>query len=130
MRSATPFLMFTGRAEEAMTFYARALPDCEVVSLERFGPGMPGKEGTVMQAVFRIGAQRVMCTDSPPVHAFGFTPSTSFFIECSDEAELDRLFAAFLEGGSTLMPPGAYGFSQKFGWLSDRFGVSWQFNLA
>jgi predicted 3-demethylubiquinone-9 3-methyltransferase (glyoxalase superfamily) len=129
MISATPFLMFTGQAEAAMAFYTAALPDCAVVSLERFGPGMPGKEGTVMRATFRIGGQRVMCNDSPPVHAFTFTPSTSFFVDCSDEAEIDRLFAAFLEGGSALMPLGSYGFSRKFGWLNDRFGVSWQFNL-
>jgi predicted 3-demethylubiquinone-9 3-methyltransferase (glyoxalase superfamily) len=54
----------------------------------------------------------------------------SLFLECDSEAELDRLFAAFSEGGQTLMPLGDYGFSKKFGWCNDRFGVSWQLNFA
>jgi len=54
----------------------------------------------------------------------------SLFLECESEAELDRLFAALAEGGQQLMPLGKYGFSRKFGWCNDRFGVSWQLNLA
>lgn len=50
-------------------------------------------------------------------------------MECQDEAELDRAFARLSEGGQVLMPVGNYGFSSKFGWVSDRFGVSWQLNL-
>jgi predicted 3-demethylubiquinone-9 3-methyltransferase (glyoxalase superfamily) len=71
-----------------------------------------------------------MCIDSPAQHAFSFTPSFSLFVECASEEELDRMFAALLEGGQALMPLGNYGFSRKFGWLNDRFGVSWQLNLA
>jgi predicted 3-demethylubiquinone-9 3-methyltransferase (glyoxalase superfamily) len=54
----------------------------------------------------------------------------SIFVECDNEAELDRVFAALGEGGKILMPPGNYGFSTKFGWCNDRFGVSWQINLT
>ena len=125
-----PFLMFTGQAEEALGFYVANLPDSAIVSLARFGAGEPGKEGTVKRALVRLAGQEVMAIDSPPVHAFTFTPSVSLFVDCADEAEIDRLYAAFIEGGSALMPLGSYGFSKKFGWLNDRFGVSWQFNLA
>ena len=65
----------------------------------------------------------------PPVHAFDFTPSLSLFVDCADEAELERLFASLSDGGVVLMPLGDHGFSAGFGWVNDRFGVSWQLNL-
>lgn len=63
-------------------------------------------------------------------HAFSFTPALSPFVECESEAEIDRIYAALLEGGNALMPINNYGFSRKFGWVNDRFGVSWQLNFA
>lgn len=63
---------------------------------------------------------------SPAKHAFTFTPSVSLFVGCADEAELDKALAALSEGGGVLMPPNNYGFSRKFTWVNDRFGVSWQ----
>jgi predicted 3-demethylubiquinone-9 3-methyltransferase (glyoxalase superfamily) len=71
-----------------------------------------------------------MAIDSPVKHDFTFTPAMSLFVDCADEAEIDALFAKLSEGGKVLMPLAAYPFSRKFGWLSDRFGVSWQLNLA
>jgi predicted 3-demethylubiquinone-9 3-methyltransferase (glyoxalase superfamily) len=53
----------------------------------------------------------------------------SLFVECEDEAEMDAAFTRLSEGGAVLMPPGNYGFSTRFAWLNDRFGVSWQLNL-
>jgi predicted 3-demethylubiquinone-9 3-methyltransferase (glyoxalase superfamily) len=50
-------------------------------------------------------------------------------VQCADEAEIDRLYAALAERGTELMPLGDYGFSARFGWINDRFGVSWQLNL-
>ncbi len=58
-----------------------------------------------------------------------FTPATSLFVDCASEAELDALFARLPDGGEVLMAPANYGFSRKFAWVSDRFGVSWQLNL-
>lgn len=63
-------------------------------------------------------------------HAFGFTPSSSLFVECESEEELDRVYSAFADGGAPLMPPSSYGFSRRFAWVNDRFGVSWQLNVA
>lgn len=124
-----PFLMFEGKAEEAMRFYVSLLPGSQILDITRYGPGGAGPEGSVMKATFSVAGQTVMCIDSPAKHAFTFTPSFSFFVDCDSEAELERLFAALSQGGATLMPLNNYGFSRKFGWVSDRYGVSWQLNL-
>ena len=70
-----------------------------------------------------------MCSDSFVKHPFTFTPSISNFVTCSSEEELDNLYEKLNEGGQALMPLNNYGFSKKFGWVNDRFGVSWQLNL-
>jgi len=121
------FLMFEGRAEEAMDFYVSLFDDGEVLAVTRYGPDGPGAEGSVMHATFRLAGQEFMCIDSSVKHAFGFTPAVSLYVTCSDEAELERLYKALAE--QVLMPIGSYGFSTRFGWVSDRFGVSWQLNL-
>ncbi len=125
-----PFLMFVGDAEPAMTFYVSLFPDGRIEELTRFGAGEGGVEGAVKRGRFSIGGQTILCSDSPDVHAFGFTPSSSLFVECESEARLMQLLGALVEHGDVLMPPDNYGFSQKFAWVSDRFGVSWQLNLA
>jgi predicted 3-demethylubiquinone-9 3-methyltransferase (glyoxalase superfamily) len=129
-KSVRTFLMFTGRCEEAITFYTSLISNSRIVEIVRWGAGGPGKEGSVMRAAFILNCVEFMANDSQAVHAFDFTPSVSLFLDCDDEAELDRLFVALAEGGQQLMPLGNYGFSEKFGWCKDRFGVSWQLNLA
>jgi len=130
-RSITTQLMFQGRnAEEAMRFYVSLFEDAAVASLERFGPEDPEREGTVKRATFVLAGTTFACTDSPPVHDFTFTPSMSLFVECGSAEELDRLCEALSEDGNTFMPVADYGFSRRFAWVGDRFGVSWQLNLA
>jgi predicted 3-demethylubiquinone-9 3-methyltransferase (glyoxalase superfamily) len=128
-RSVLPFLMFEGRAEEAMNFYVSLFADGRIEEIKRYGAGQPGKEGSIQLARFSVAGQSVMCIDSPRKHAFTFTPSVSLFITCEREAEFARLTTALVEGGIWLMPPDYYGFSRRFGWCNDRFGVSWQINL-
>ncbi|QJW94470.1 VOC family protein [Frigoriglobus tundricola] len=128
-RSVATQLMFDGRAEEAMTLYV-AVFNGSVTSIEKYGAGERGPEGTVKRAEFTLGGHRLACIDSPIPHAFTFTPSASLFVECGDAAEFDAAFETLSAGGAVLMPPGNYSFSTKFVWLSDRFGVSWQLNLA
>jgi predicted 3-demethylubiquinone-9 3-methyltransferase (glyoxalase superfamily) len=127
---ARPFLMFQGAAEEAMNVYISLFPNGKILDIVRYGPGEAGIEGSVMKANFSIAGQTVMCIDSPVKHAFTFTPAFSLFVDCDTEEELDRIFSSLSEGGATLMPVGQYGFSRRFGWLNDRFGVSWQLNLS
>ena len=129
-REVTTFLMFDGKAEEAMTFYVSLFEDAEIVAVRRYGPGEAGKEGSVMHAQFRLGNQAFMCIDSPAKHGFTFTPATSIFIVCDGAAEVDRLYDRLSEGGQVMMPLAEYPFSPRFAWLSDRYGVSWQLSAA
>ena len=130
LSKGTPFLMFTGSAEEALTLY-RDLFDAEFEVAQRYGPEGTGAEGSIMHARIRIGDQVLIAFDSPPVHAFDFTPSLSLFVSCDTEQEIDRLFTGLSEGGFVMMPLSTeYGCAAKYAWLSDRFGVSWQLSLA
>ncbi|CDX23304.1 3-demethylubiquinone-9 3-methyltransferase [Mesorhizobium plurifarium] len=125
----TPFLMFEGRAEEAVTLYCGTIPDSSVLEMTRYGAGEDGPEGTVKLARASIGGVEVTLFNSPVHHAFTFTPSFSFFVDCSSEDELERIVGILSKDGGFLMPAGNYGFSRRFAWLNDRFGVSWQINL-
>lgn len=129
-RDVTTQLMFEGAAEAAMKLYVSLFPGSEILEVQRHGPGEAGAEGTVRRAVFTLAGRRFACIDSPPVHDFTFTPSMSIFVECESDEELGRVFGRLAEGGQVLMPLDDYGFSSRFGWLTDRFGVSWQLNLA
>ena len=129
-KSVRPFLMFQGKAEEAMQFYVSLIPGSEITGIVRYGPGQPGTEGSVMRASFSLAGQTVLCIDSPVQHAFTFTPAFSLFVECDSEEEIQRLSSALGEGGAVLMALANYGFSRQFTWLNDRYGVSWQLNLT
>ena len=124
-----PFLMFDGKAEEAMNFYVSLFPEGRVTDISRYGPGEQGKEGSVKVAKFTLAGQSVMCIDSPVKHAFTFTPAFSFFVDVTSESELRRFAAELGERGGVLMPLANYGFSRLFTWINDRFGGSWQLNL-
>ena len=124
---ATPFLMFQGEAKAALALYRDTFPDYEELLVQEHPEGP--QAGQVAMARIRIGGLEVMLNDSPPVHAFTFTPSTSIFIDCDDEARLRELAAKLGDGGGVMMPVGNYGFSALFTWIADRFGVSWQLNL-
>ncbi|HEX2018445.1 MAG TPA: VOC family protein [Aurantimonas sp.] len=126
MSRATPFLMFQGRCEEALRFYAAALPETRIEQLTHHGEAGPGVPGTVRLARLSLCGQRVLANDSPPVHDFDFTPSFSFWIDCATPAEVDALAEILAEGGRTMMPPGDYGFAERFAFVADRFGVSFQ----
>jgi predicted 3-demethylubiquinone-9 3-methyltransferase (glyoxalase superfamily) len=77
-----------------------------------------------------IDGARFMASDSTIPHQFGFSPATSFFVDCHDEIEFDVLYEHLAQLGDVMMPPGSYGFGTKFAWVGDRYGVSWQLNLA
>lgn len=128
-KAVTPFLMFEGQANEAITLYASVFEDIEVLEHETYGPGEPGPEGTVKRALFSLHGQSFLAIDSPVEHDFGFTPSFSIFVECESEEELRDIFERLSPDGQVMMPIDNYGFSSLFAWTSDRFGVSWQLNL-
>ncbi len=129
MTAIAPFLMFEGKAEEAVRFYV-SIFEGSVESIEYQDTGEPGGESSVKQIRFTLHGQNFLCIDSPMPHSFTFTPSISFFITCDSEAEVDRLFAALSDGGEILMPLDAYPFSRRYGWVNDRFGISWQLSVG
>ena len=130
MRKPTTLFVFDGRALEAMRFYVSIFPEAVITRLAKYGPKGPGKEGTVLRGVFMLNGQEFMAVDSPGTRDFGFTPATCVFIDCESDQEIETVCARLMEGGSALMPLGDYGFSRKFAWLTDKFGVSWQLNLG
>lgn len=124
-----PFLMFEGRAEEAMKFYTSVFKGSEIIDIKRYGANEAGAEGTVLHATFSLQGQAFMCIDSYAQHGFTFTPAISFYIIADDEAEVEEYFGKLSQGGRVLMPLAAYPFSRKFAWVQDKFGVSWQLSL-
>ncbi len=80
-------------------------------------------------AHFDLNGHRLMFSDSYAKHEFTFTPSISLFVDFASGEELDSAFAKLANEGRVFMPLDNYGFSRRFGWCSDRFGVSWQLNL-
>jgi len=124
-----PCLWFDGNAEDAaafyvslfegsaITLYTSIFPDSPVDGILRYGPGEPGKEGTVKHAQFALSGGKFMVMDGPGEHAFGFNEAVSFMITCETQAEIDQYWARLTAGG---------GAESMCGWLKDPFGVSWQ----
>lgn len=121
MQKITPFLWFDGNAEAAMERYT--------ATFQRAGIGQVHRQGeTLMSASFQLEGQQFMALNGGP--HFKLTPAISFFVNIDTEAELDAIWAKLAADGKVLMELNAYPFSEKFGWLEDRFGVSWQLNLG
>ncbi|MFD0962824.1 VOC family protein [Pseudofulvibacter geojedonensis] len=116
-------------AEQAMNFYINLFNNSKVISLKRWGKNSSGKEGSIMHATFKLNNKLFMCSDSPIKHNWDFTPAVSNYVECENEQELSKLFIKLSEKGKVMMPLNNYGFSTKFGFVEDQFGVSWQLNL-
>jgi predicted 3-demethylubiquinone-9 3-methyltransferase (glyoxalase superfamily) len=130
LQKTTTFLMFDGRAEEAIKLYMTLFADSAVQHIVRYEPGMPGPEGKVMHALFSLAGQLYMAIDSGIEHEFTFTPAMSIYVNCETEEEIGRLFTELSKEGQILMPLDSYPFSARYAWVSDRFGVSWQLSLA
>jgi predicted 3-demethylubiquinone-9 3-methyltransferase (glyoxalase superfamily) len=115
MAEVTPFLWFDDDAEQAVAFYTSLLPGSEIVSLRRFPDGDPLTAGKVAHVHFRLGGADYFAMDGGP--QYPFTPAVSLYVACADQAETDRYWDAFVQAG---------GAEQPCGWLTDRWGVSWQ----
>lgn len=132
MQKITPFLWFDNQAEEAAKFYTSIFNNSKVENISHYdepgakASGMP--EGSAMTVAFELEGQKFTALNGGPV--FTFTPAISFFVNCETEDEIDERFKQLSEGGEILMPLQKYPFSDKFGWIKDKFGVSWQLILA
>lgn len=116
-----PHLWFDREAMEAAECYASAFGDSRIVSTIRL-PGTPSGDAEVVE--FEIMGYRLMAISAGPL--FRINPSISFHARCATPAEVDRLWEKLSPGGLALMELGEYPFSRRYGWMQDRFGVSWQ----
>lgn len=110
----TPFLWFNDDAEQAAEFYVSLFEDSRILHVARYGEAGPGPAGSAMVVTFELDGQRLMALNGGPM--FTFSEVMSFFVDCEDQAEVDRLWSALTAGGQ----------EQQCGWLKDRFGLSWQ----
>jgi predicted 3-demethylubiquinone-9 3-methyltransferase (glyoxalase superfamily) len=114
MQKITPCLWFDGRAEEAMRFYTSVFKDSKKGDITRYGETGPGKKGSVLTATFEIEGQEFMALNGGP--EFKFSNAISFVVHCKSQKKVDYYWDKLLEGGAP----------QQCGWLTDKFGVSWQ----
>jgi predicted 3-demethylubiquinone-9 3-methyltransferase (glyoxalase superfamily) len=128
MHKITPFFWFDNQAEEAMDFYTSIFKTSKVGQISRYSEAGPGTPGSVMTASFELEGMPFTALNAGPV--FSFTPAISFFINCENEVEIEYIWDRLIEGGSVLMPLQQYPFSKKFGWLKDKYGLTWQLNFG
>jgi predicted 3-demethylubiquinone-9 3-methyltransferase (glyoxalase superfamily) len=128
MQKISPFLWFDTQAEDAAKLYTSLFPGSKIGGVRRYGDAGPGPKGQVMTLTFQLPGLEVMALNGGP--AFAFTPAVSFFVSCTSEKEVDALWKGLSPGGKVFMELQKYPFSEKFGWLSDKFGLSWQLFLG
>lgn len=130
-RELRTFLTFqNATAGAALDLYRDVFDDFELLDVDRYDSAGPGPAGSVRHARFRLAGAELSCADSPISHAWDFTPAVSLWIDCDSEQEQQRIFDRLADNGTVFMPLDAYGFSTRFGWVGDRFGVTWQLNVA
>jgi predicted 3-demethylubiquinone-9 3-methyltransferase (glyoxalase superfamily) len=110
----TPCLWFDFNAEEAVAHYLAIFDESRIVSKTHYGAAGPGPAGAVMTILFEIDGQQILALNGGP--QFKFTPALSLIVNCDNQGEIDRLWEKLASGGA----PG------QCGWLTDKFGVSWQ----
>ena len=115
MSKITPSLWFDNNLEEAMDFYVSVFPDAKIHNVTRYGEAGPGKPGSVMTGDFEIAGQRFNAINGGP--DFKFSEAISFIVDCKDQAEVDYYWEKLTADG---------GKEVQCGWLTDKFGLSWQ----
>lgn len=114
MQKITPCLWFDGKALEAAEFYVSIFPSSAISRVDRYLEGSPGTPGTVMTVEFSLKGEKFLALNGGP--EFKFTPAVSFIVDCETQGEVDHYWARLTEGGEEV----------QCGWLTDRYGVSWQ----
>lgn len=127
-----PHLWFDDQAEEAVNFYTSLFEDSTIGSVSRYGEAgqeIHGQEvGTVMTVDFDLAGYKMIALNGGP--QFSFTPAISFYVTCEAEAEVDELWEKLSAGGTPMMPLDKYEWSEKYGWIQDRYGLTWQISLG
>jgi predicted 3-demethylubiquinone-9 3-methyltransferase (glyoxalase superfamily) len=128
MQTIVPNLWFDGRVEEAVEFYTSTFANSSKGYVAHYADA--GKEihghnaGDVLTANFTIEDMEFVIINGGPL--FKPNPSISFTVNCVSNEELDHLWQSLSDGGQVLMELGTYPFSEYYGWVNDKFGVSWQ----
>jgi predicted 3-demethylubiquinone-9 3-methyltransferase (glyoxalase superfamily) len=130
MHPITPFLWFKDEAEDAAKFYVSLFKNSKLGDIARYIEGSPGEAGSVMTVSFELCGQEYTALNGGPIEGFDFTPAISFFVSCETMEELNTLWEKLSDGGSVMMEKQEYPWSEQYGWLNDKFGVSWQLNLT
>jgi predicted 3-demethylubiquinone-9 3-methyltransferase (glyoxalase superfamily) len=132
MPAITPFMWFDDQAEEAVNFYVSLFRNSRIEDVTRYvkaSAEVSGRpEGSIMTVAFQLAGQDFIALNGGP--EFTFSPAVSFFVSCETPDEVDQLWQKLSDGGSVLMQLGKYPFSEKYGWLQDKYGVNWQLILA
>jgi predicted 3-demethylubiquinone-9 3-methyltransferase (glyoxalase superfamily) len=115
MQKITPFLWFDDKAEQAMDFYTSIFKNSKKGQVRRYGDAGPGPKGSAMSAEFELDGQPFIALNGGP--HFSFTPAVSFFVNCESQAEVDDFWGKLCADG---------GKPQQCGWLTDKYGLSWQ----
>lgn len=121
MQKIVPHLWFDKEAYEAAKFYTSLFRDSKIIDTTQIH-GTPS--GTAETVTIELAGQEFMLLSAGPF--FKFTPAVSFLIACTTKDEVDTLWKKLFEGGTALMPLDTYPFSEKYGWVEDRYGLSWQ----
>ncbi|MEH7402950.1 VOC family protein [Gottfriedia acidiceleris] len=125
----TPFLTFSGNAEEAMNYYVRIFPNSKLVSLRRYTKDDRGVEGNILNGIIEILGQSFMVLDMDKESCPDFTWAVSFYLECKDDEEFEVIFGGLKSDGKVLMGPVEMNDFSKVTWVTDCFGVTWQLVL-
>jgi predicted 3-demethylubiquinone-9 3-methyltransferase (glyoxalase superfamily) len=110
----TTFLTYDDQAEEAIEFYTSLFENSRILSTTRYGEAGPGPKGRLMSATFELAGQEFIALNGGP--SFTFSQGISLFVDCETQEEVDELWENLSEGGE----------KGPCGWLTDKFGVSWQ----
>lgn len=114
MQKIITCLWFDNQAEEAARFYTSVFKNSKIDNLSYYGKSGPGIKGTVLTATFQLNGQEIMALNGGP--EYKFTPAISLFVNCENQEEVDYYWEKLSEGGE----------KGPCGWLTDKFGVSWQ----
>ena len=125
MHRIAPHLWFDKEAKEAAAFYTTLLPNSTITSSTTLHDTPSGDCDVVS---FELSGQPFMAISAGPL--FKFNPSISFHITCRTKDEVDMLWGKLSQAGNVHMPLGAYPFSERYGWVEDRYGLSWQVIFA
>lgn len=127
MQKITPFLWFNKNVDEATSFYVSIFQNAKVDSMTRYGDQEAGTPGTVIETTFSIAGEKFYALSGGLL--FSFSPAISFYVSCDTDEELTELWTKLCIQGEVMMELGKYPFGEKYGWVQDKFGVSWQLNL-